>query len=165
MVYTEEGEPIFEGHIPFTHMTTTNAYIGHRFVVTDHNRSPKDMSQRLCEVTVNGAQVLYTLYDERPQASSKPLPSGASALAEKEKEFMESYHKKTGIHWRHYFGPLTSQGGTIGPRPPPSYSCGLRNESETCIAWCLLMGSGGAAEPQKPVNPGGRSPWTSRWYQ
>ena len=79
---------------------------------------------------------------------------------------MESYHKKTGIHWRHYFGPLTSQGGTIGPRPPLHiHALGLRNESETCIAWCLLMGSGGAAEPQKPVQSRGPVTLDLEYYQ
>ena len=152
-----QGEPIFEGHIPFTHMTTTNAYVGHHFVITDHKKIPQDKSKWLCEVTVNGAQALYTLYDTRPSASTKPLPSGASALAAKEAEFMELYHKETGIHWRHYFGPLTSQGGAIGPRPPPfifmwpARQIGDVHRVESPHGYWTCSGTADACQSKQPV--------------
>jgi hypothetical protein len=42
------------------------------------------------------------------KAASKEL----IAQVEKETQFMEEYYNRTGIMWRHYFGPN-------GPRAPP----------------------------------------------
>ena len=117
-----QGKPIFEGHIPFTHITTTNAYQGHHFFVVMHKESPDVPANRLCFVTVQADQVLYVFYDNRDPDSNnvEPIPAEAKKLADEEQAFMSAYKEKTGIHWRHYFGPLTFQKGEpIGPRPPP----------------------------------------------
>ncbi len=47
---------------------------------------------------------------EDPQS---PPPKALKEATEKELKFMEEYYAKTGILWRHYYGP-------DGPRPPPS---------------------------------------------
>ena len=52
-------------------------------------------------------QVIYSIYDPEHQASESII-----AHHEKEMAFMGDYYNKTGIHWRHYYGPN-------GPRPPP----------------------------------------------
>ena len=53
-------------------------------------------------------QVLYIISDPK-----FPAPKHLLDHTKKEQEFMAEYLERTGIQWRHYFGPN-------GPRPPPS---------------------------------------------
>lgn len=48
------------------------------------------------------------IYDEVYPASQELID-----LTRKEEKFMDEYYKRTGLHYRHYFGPN-------GPRPPPA---------------------------------------------
>jgi hypothetical protein len=45
---------------------------------------------------------------------NNPAPSALREAAYKEYNFMAEYRNRTGIQWRHYYGPS-------GPRPPPSH--------------------------------------------
>jgi hypothetical protein len=42
-----------------------------------------------------------------------PAPRELKERTEQELKFMDDYFRKTGILWRHYYGPE-------GPRPPPT---------------------------------------------
>jgi hypothetical protein len=53
-------------------------------------------------------QVLYVITDP-----DKPAPTELLERTTKEINFMAEYLNRTGIQWRHYYGPN-------GPRPPPS---------------------------------------------
>jgi len=54
------------------------------------------------------SQVLYLISDPKV-----PAPAELLAHTAREEEFMAQYLKRTGIQWRHFFGPN-------GPRAPPS---------------------------------------------
>jgi hypothetical protein len=68
------GKPIFEGHIPFTHVTTTNAYVGHHFFVVMHGEDASVPKNRLSFIHVEAEHVLYTFYDVRDPEDNKVLP-------------------------------------------------------------------------------------------
>lgn len=53
------------------------------------------------------AQVLYVVEDP-----ARPAPPALKAQNDAELAFMEQYFNRTGVQWRHYYGPQ-------GPRPPP----------------------------------------------
>jgi hypothetical protein len=52
-------------------------------------------------------QVFYVIEDPNGET-----PQDLLDFTQRELQFMEDYFKRTGIHWRHYYGPN-------GPRAPP----------------------------------------------
>lgn len=54
-------------------------------------------------------QVFYVIPD--PQDDT---PKDLLVATQKEMQFMHDYQARTGIQWRHYYGPN-------GPRPPPRH--------------------------------------------
>jgi len=103
MYYDDGGAGTEQGHLTLGQETTTNTYAGHVFFFTVAGH--KD--QVLARFTMNPNQVLYVIYDKH-----KPPPADKLAATRKEEQFMAEYLNRTGIHWRHYYGPE-------GPRPPP----------------------------------------------
>jgi len=103
MWYDDGGSGTESGHLVLGQETTTNTYEGHVFYFTVAGH--KD--QVLARFTMNPNQVLYVVYDKK-----RPPPAEMLAATRKEEQFMAEYYNRTGIHWRHYFGP-------DGPRPPP----------------------------------------------
>jgi hypothetical protein len=102
--FDDGGAGILEGHLSMGQETTTNAYIGHNFYFT----LPNDKSVVIGRFKVTSDEVLYLVRD-----AEFPAEGDILARTEKELKYCAEYLKKTGIHWRHYFGPT-------GPRPPPS---------------------------------------------
>jgi hypothetical protein len=103
MWYDDGGAGTEQGHLKLGQETTTNTYAGHVFYFTVQGH--KD--QELARFTMNPDKVLYVIYDKH-----KPPPEKLLAATRKEQQFMLEYFNRTGIHWRHYYGPT-------GPRPPP----------------------------------------------
>lgn len=103
MWYDDGGVGTEQGHLVLGQETTTNTYAGHVFFFTVAGH--KD--QELARFTMNPNQVLYVVYDKH-----NPPPPEMLAATRREEQFMAEYFNRTGIHWRHYYGPT-------GPRPPP----------------------------------------------
>ena len=103
MFYDDGGAGTEQGHLVLGQETTTNTYAGHVFYFTVAGH--KD--QVLARFTMDPNKVLYVIYDKH-----KPPPADMLAATRKEEQFMAEYLNRTGIHWRHYYGP-------DGPRPPP----------------------------------------------
>lgn len=82
---------------------TVNTYEGHVFFFTEHG----DKSRVLARHLVSKDKVLYVIDD-----SSRPPPEAMRKHQEAEEAYMAEYLARTGIQWRHYFGPE-------GPRGPP----------------------------------------------
>jgi hypothetical protein len=101
--FDDGREGIYEGHLRPGQVTTTNTYIGHKFFVTVHGKK----SEVVSKFTIRPDKVIYEIRDDGHDASPSIM-----AEYERERAFMEDYYNRTGIHWRHYFGPH-------GPRPPP----------------------------------------------
>ena len=62
----------------------------------------------MCCYPTAATQVLYLIED--PQ---NPAPASLRDATYAEFNFMVEYLQRTGMQWRHYYGPA-------GPRPPPS---------------------------------------------
>jgi len=84
--------------------TTTNTYEGHTFFFTEHGNRNKEVAR----FTMRSDQVFYIVEDAR-----FPPPRDLRERTDRELAFQAEYFNRTGIHWRHYFGPG-------GPRASPT---------------------------------------------
>lgn len=82
---------------------TVNSYEGHVFFFTRQG----DKSKVFARHVVSGDKVLYIIQDP-----TNPPPQHMLDHMVKEEAFMREYLARTGLQWRHYFGP-------DGPRGPP----------------------------------------------
>ena len=92
-----------QGHLRPGQETTTNTYEGHEFFFTEAGRKDKDVAR----FAMRKDESLYVLHDEK-----NPAPRAVVEMSAREEAFMEEYFRRTGILWRHFFGP-------DGPRAPP----------------------------------------------
>ena len=89
--------------------TTTNTYHGHQFFFTEAGVSnPNDKKNEVFRAHITMEQSSYLIKD-KPEFTIK---SDVINLALREAAFQAEYLNRTGIQWRHYFGPN-------GPRDPP----------------------------------------------
>lgn len=101
--YDDGRDGIYQGRLRLGGESTTNTYEGHVFYFTRVGK--KDSV--LARFTMNRDTVTYVVTDPK----SLP-PRHLQEQVDKEKAFTKSYRERTGLHWRHYYGP-------DGPRPPP----------------------------------------------
>lgn len=92
-----------QAHLSPGHETTTNTYVGHEFFVTYGDKTEEEVTR----FRINADQTLYVINDDK-----NPAPQNIIDQTRREERFMEDYYNRTGIHWRHYYGP-------DGPRKPP----------------------------------------------
>jgi hypothetical protein len=92
-----------QGHLILGQETTTNTYVGHEFFFTEHGNKENEIAR----FRMSADKVAYTVEDPK-----EPPPSDLKLQSDKEHAFMDEYFARTGIHWRHFYGPE-------GPRPPP----------------------------------------------
>lgn len=103
-IWYENGEGgSYQGSLTLGQETTTNTYIGHVFYFTEKNNKDKEIAR----YTMRKEQVLYIIEDP-----ASPPPAELRDQINKELKFIEEYTNRTGVVWRHYYGP-------DGPRPPP----------------------------------------------
>jgi len=93
------------GHLGMGQETTTNTYEGHDFFFTDYVTGLN--KPEIFRATMRNDQVMYVVED-----FNNPAPDALRQSTYNEANFMDAYLNRTGIHWRHYYGPE-------GPRPPP----------------------------------------------
>jgi len=104
MWYDDGGDGTFQGSLTLGKETTTNTYEGHVFYFTE-----KDNKKNvLARFTMDKTRVLYLIKDEAHPPSDDLLARTAA-----EEHYMEEYFNRTGLQWRHFFGP-------DGPRGPPT---------------------------------------------
>lgn len=103
-IWYDDGQGGVEnGHLNLGQETTTNTYHGHVFFFTDAHNKDRVLARHKMQPDVP----LYVIED--------PLHPAPAALKERtaaELKFHEEYFRRTGILWKHYYGPE-------GPRPPP----------------------------------------------
>lgn len=104
------GSP--QGSLSLGKEYTVNTYEGHVFYFT----SQADKSIEYARFTMDKEKVVYLVTDPE-----RPAPENLIKLNEDEAKFSEEYYNRTGIKWRHYFGPN-------GPRPPPTLFMWPTNE-------------------------------------
>lgn len=103
-MYWDDGRHgVEQGALQAGATTTTNSYETHTFYFTEVGNKEAEVAR----VTIVPGQTVYPIFDE-----SHPGDAQAIALVKEEEQFSEEYFRKTGIKWRHYYGPT-------GPRPPP----------------------------------------------
>eukprot|EP00605_Chrysophyceae_sp_TOSAG23-4_P002636 GSChrysophyteH1.ASY1.ANO1.2912.1 assembled CDS len=101
--YDNGADGIYQGKLVQGGEATTNTYEGHIFYFTKIG----DKSSVFARFVMHKEQVVYVITDP----TSLP-PRHMQEQADKERAFLKEYHDRTGLHWRHYFGPN-------GPRGPP----------------------------------------------
>lgn len=104
MWYEDGRGGTFQGTLTLGRESTTNTYEGHVFFFTDS----ADRKIEYARFTMDKNRVLYLVQSDR-----HPVPQNLQDLTANETKFMTEYKARTGINWRHYYGPL-------GPRPPPT---------------------------------------------
>ena len=92
-----------QGSLALGKETTTNTYAGHTFFFTRAGMKHEEIAR----YTMTQDRTLYVIMDTK-----NPPPKEYLQAWEAEEAFMEKYFNKTGLLWRHYYGPA-------GPRPPP----------------------------------------------
>ena len=125
--YYDDGEDgTFQGTLSLGKETTINTYETHVFYFTRKGRKNKEVIR----FEMNADQILVRLTPRAPsllflrhaississqyviQDPKKPPPEKYLTQLRNEEAFMEGYLNRTGILWRHYYGPE-------GPRGPP----------------------------------------------
>lgn len=101
--YDDGRDGIYQGRLKLGQESTTNTYEGHIFYFTRAG----DKSAVLERFKMDKDRVLYVVTDPLD-----PPPEDLQHHTEKELRFMKEYRERTGLHWRHYYGPE-------GPRAPP----------------------------------------------
>ena len=101
--YDDGRDGIYQGRLKLGQESTTNTYEGHVFYFTRAG----DKQAVLERFKMDKDRVLYVVTDPED-----PPPKELQAHTEKELRFMKEYRDRTGLHWRHYYGP-------DGPRAPP----------------------------------------------
>jgi prolyl 4-hydroxylase len=113
-IWYEDGrDGIDQGLLGPGKETTTNTYEGHVFYFTEKPMWGKKKGKEVARFTIT-TDPLYLIEgpESEREAIRKALPPGVAKLAEEERKFNEEYKQRTGIDWRHYYGPN-------GPRAPP----------------------------------------------
>ena len=103
MWFDDGGSGVWEGHLKMGQETTTNTYVGHVFIITVSG----DKQTEVARFRMHADQVTYVITDPAHPADPTYLQQNA-----REEAFTAAYLNRTGVHWRHYYGPS-------GPRPPP----------------------------------------------
>ena len=103
MWYEDGRGGSFQGTLTLGRESTTNTYEGHVFFFTETGNKDNEYAR----FTMDRDQVLYLVRSE-----DHPVPEELEELTQSELEFSREYKERTGIHWRHFYGP-------DGPRPPP----------------------------------------------
>lgn len=102
--YDDGAEGTFQGTLDLGKETTSATYEGHTFFFTEHKNKHKVLARH----TMDKNKVLYVIEDP-----NKPAPAMMLDHVQKDNSFREAYFNRTGLMWRHYYGPN-------GPRPPPT---------------------------------------------
>jgi prolyl 4-hydroxylase len=110
--YDDGADGVYQGRLNLGQESTTNTYEGHVFYFTRVG----DKSAVLERAVISKDKVLYLVRDE-----DEPPPQRLLDSTEEELSFMREYKERTGIHWRHYYGPN-------GPRGPPELHMWPANE-------------------------------------
>lgn len=101
--YDDGADGVYQGRLNLGQESTTNTYEGHVFYFTRVG----DKSTVLERAVISKDKVLYIVEDQED-----PPPQHLRESTERELRFMQEYKERTGIHWRHFYGP-------DGPRAPP----------------------------------------------
>lgn len=101
--FDDSNGGIPQGTLKLGQESTTNTYEGHVFFAT--KKDDKDAVLATFEMLKD--KVLYPILEK-----DHPPPRKLWKLHQKEEAFMLDYYERTGILWRHYYGPN-------GPRAPP----------------------------------------------
>jgi hypothetical protein len=101
--YDDGGEGTLQGSLLMGKEATTNSYEGHVFFFTEKGNKKKEIAR----FKISRDKVLYVVQDK-----NKPPPAKYLEALKKEEQFGVEYLNRTGVEWRHYYGP-------DGPRPPP----------------------------------------------
>lgn len=93
--------------------TTTNTYEGHVFFFTENDKRGGKKGREVARFKITQEPLYIIRGPEEERDKIEPqLPKGVADLARREAEFNEEYKARTGIDWKHYYGPN-------GPRKPP----------------------------------------------
>jgi len=104
-IWWDDGrEGTTSGHLELGQETTTNTYENHVFYFTEFDNKQNEIAR----FVMRKDQALYVI--DHPLYKA---PQELRDSSHRETQFMSEYLNRTGIQWRHYFGP-------DGPRPPPS---------------------------------------------
>eukprot|EP01034_Spumella_vulgaris_P031088 gene31088-38420_t len=101
--YDDGGDGVEQGYLSLGQETTTNTYNGHVFFFTEFGNRDNELAR----FTMDPDKVHYVIQDP-----AHPAPSQLRLQNDQEEAFMDEYLARTGLQWRHYYGP-------DGPRPPP----------------------------------------------
>ena len=123
--YDDGAEGTFQGTLSLGKETTTNTYEGHVFYFTKKGRPGAEVAR----FDMNKNRSLYIIIDE-----NKPPPAKDLSLWKQEEAFMEEYYNRTGLLWRHYYGP-------DGPRGPPSLYMWPANKVISLLSFFPLVHS------------------------
>jgi prolyl 4-hydroxylase len=105
-IWYENGQGgSYQGSLSLGQETTTNTYIGHVFFFTEKDNKAKEIARYV----MRKEQALYLVEDP-----DFPPPAELRQQIDNELKYIEEYTNRTGVVWRHYYGPLTN-----GPRSPP----------------------------------------------
>ena len=102
--FDDGGEGTYQGTLDLGKETTSATYEGHTFFFTEH----KNKKNVLARHVMDKHKVLYVIEDP-----TKPPPTVMIDHVKKDNAFREAYFNRTGLMWRHYYGPK-------GPRPAPT---------------------------------------------
>eukprot|EP01034_Spumella_vulgaris_P042262 gene42262-52399_t len=101
--YEDGGDGVFQGTLDLGKEYTINTYEGHVFYFTEKGRKDQEVARFVIDKDV----VMYAVQDP-----ARPAPAEMLQHRENELKFGAEYLARTGLQWRHYYGP-------DGPRPPP----------------------------------------------
>ena len=102
--YDDGGEGVYQGTLTMGKEASINTYEGHVFYFTESNNKQREVVR----FVMDKDKVMYAVYDPL-----HPAPKDLDDQVAKHEAFDREYYNRTGLHWRHYYGP-------DGPRPPPS---------------------------------------------
>jgi prolyl 4-hydroxylase len=106
-MYWDDGrQGVGQGRLQPGMESTTNSYAGHVFYFTEQGSKDNEIQR----VTIEDGKTFYPIYDP-----ASPGDAAVIARTLAEESFNEDYFRRTGLRYRHYFGP-------DGPRAPPQLS-------------------------------------------
>lgn len=105
-IYYEDGRGgTPQGTLTLGKEYTINTYENHVFFFTAHKNKKKELARFVMDKDI----VTYLIRDP-----TRPAPQHMEDHVSKELAFQQEYLNRTGIHWRHFFGPDGQ------PRGPPT---------------------------------------------
>lgn len=112
-IWFDDGNTgLYQGSLTVGKEMTLNSYEGHVFFFTRKN----DKNHVLARHHITNKQVLYLIEDPDYQTPQEYLD-----LTNREAQFMAEYYNRTGLHWRHYYGPEGPRGPPVLPMWPGDY--------------------------------------------